>query len=270
MFERIKCCLCYPRFIGKFFKDKGSMIFLMILLFFGVYAVSLGFKTYSSEYFDDDSVLLVTSCVVQGDKANISYDKESGKLSGDSITYAGEGFNVMFFPKEEDKNIINYDNLSYIAGVNIVFDVDGGHIELGGIKVSEFYYKDINISDFNIIDVQNNNAGAVYTFKVLVRAGLLSSNLFFNTYDFTLNLISDFIMYFVFVLISYFFSRGINNTIDSKIRAKLCFYDNLIYFIVCMVVCLVGIEWLSFIGVLLPLIYTFVTFRHIVRVQVQR
>lgn len=268
MLERIKCCLCYPRFIGKFFKDKFSTIFMTILLFFGVYVLSMGFSIYSSDYFDDNSVLAVTSTIVQGEKSNISYDSTNAILSGDSITYEGNGFNVVFFPVETEE-VIDYTNLEYYANINIVFDSQGGYIDLGGIIVSRFEYKDININDFSINDVQDNDTEAVYTFKVLVKAALKSSNVFFNTYEFFINVFSDLAMYFIFVLISYFFSKSVNSGIESKIRAKLCFYDNLIYFIVSMVVCLTGVEWLSFIGVLLPLIYTYVTFRHIVRVNVK-
>ena len=268
MLERIKCCLCYPRFIGKFFKDKVSMIFLMILLFFGVYAVCLGVRTYSSEYFDESSVASVTSAIFQGDSANISYDKDSCSMIGTSKTFNGNGFKVVFFPVESEE--INYENLSYMADINIVFDEKVGYIELGGLKISEFEYKDINIDSFSIKNVQENNTDDVYYFKVLVRHALLSSEYFFNTYDFVMELISNFVLYFIFVLISYFFSKSINSTIDNKVRVRLCFYDNLIYFVVCLVIVLVNIEWLSYIGLLLPLIYTFVTFRHIVRVQVKK
>ena len=265
MLERIKCCLCYPRFIGKFFKDKVGTIILTILFFIISYGAILGVKCYSSDYFDDESILAVTSNILQGESSNVKYDKDTYTLTGSNVVYKGDGFVVTFFPVEGSSFIGND------VSVNIVFDSTGGYIDFAGYGVvSEFSYKDINAGSFSISAIQKNDINAIYNFKVMLYGALNTSSYFFNTYDFALDFISNVSLYFVFVLICFFFSKGINPTIDKKVRVKLCFYDNLIYFVVCLVNVMVSVELLDYVGLILPLIFTFITFRHIVRVPVNK
>ena len=266
MLERFKCILCYPRFIGKFFKDKISTILLMILLFLGVYVAVDSVRIYSKNYFDDSASSIVVSSIIQGDKSNISFDTNTNILSGTEATFSGEGFSVKFFPVEVEESRVDL----YSSNISIVFEAEYGYIDLGGITISQFKYEDINVDSFNLTNVQNNNPNDIYCLKVLIRAALLSCDVVFNTFELMAEVISNIFLYFVFVLISYFFSKSVNPHIEGKIRTKLCFYDNLIFFIVCIVSCLLDAEWIGYLGLILPLSYTFVTFRHIVRVGVKK
>ena len=272
MLERIRDFVCGPRWIGKYFKDKGMTVFLIILLFFGVYIISLGMRMYSTDYFDENSVVVVSSSIVQGDKSNISYDAEKNELSGTAVKYTGDGFTVSFFPVED--NTIKYPTNQLVleaSYINIIFETSYAEIEFGGIVVSRIEYKDMHVGSFNLADVQLNDTDDLYNLKLMMRGALMSSNVFFLTDSRFDDVVGNVMIFFVTFLLLYFFvSKRVNPGIEGHIRAKLCFYDCLILLVFCMFGALFNIDWLVYVGMLFPFIYCNITFRHIVRVYVKK
>lgn len=264
MLERIKNCLCHPRMIGKYFKDKVSTVIITILLFFGVYACVLGMKTYSEDYFPDDAISIVVSEIFQGNVSNIKYDHKTGVLSGGSTVYKGNGFIVTFCDPE------NKDAKSLYSDIAIMFNSDCVELYSTGFMVGKVSYKDINAGDFSISGIKNNAVSDIYNFKVILRAAFDSSNLFFLTFDFFSELLTTALTYLFSVLLLFFFSKYLNPTIEGKIRTKLCFYDGLIMFFVAILGVLFNASWLTFIAVIFPIIFGNITFKHIVRVSVKK
>lgn len=272
MLDRIRDFIGGPRWIGKYFKDKGIVVFLYIMLFFVAYALVLGVRSYSTEYFDEESVTAVASCIVQGEKSSIAYDADKAVFSGTATKYVGDGFSVSFFPVEDNTNKLPPNQLviepSY---VNIVFEERYAVIEFGGMAVSKINYSSINADSFSLTDVQRNDIDALYNFKLIIKAVLMSSNVFFNTYNMFSDIMGNIMIFFVtFILLYFFVSKRVNPGIEGNVRAKLCFYDCIIFLVFCLLAALFNLSWLTFVGMAFPFIYCNITFRHIVRVYIKK
>ena len=74
---------------------------------------------------------------------------------------------------------------------------------------------------------------------------------------------------FIFML-EFIFAKMINPSIDRKVRAKLVLYDTAIFFVCAMLASLFNQGWIAYIGYVLPVIYTSITFRHIVKVVIPK
>ena len=77
MLERIKNCLCHPRFIGKYNKDKFGKIIFIVLLFYIVYLVVFGLRTFTENPLCEDADRIIVKEIIAEQDANISYDAET-------------------------------------------------------------------------------------------------------------------------------------------------------------------------------------------------
>lgn len=265
MLERIINCISRPKFIGKYFKDKASTIFLTILIFFIAYVLVLGVKCYSEEYFDSDSLDILVSDVWAGDVNNVYYDPVSKVLVGNSVTYFGENHYMVFLPGD-DFNV----GVDKIAQIGILLYADYGLVSVGGVSVGKINYADFNFGGFSLADVKSGVIEDSIMFKAFLDNVLNSSSFFFNTQVFIKEMISTLLYYGISVLFVYFGSKLINPGIGNKVRIKLCFYDGVIFFLFSIFVCLFNASWINFIAVIFPIIYGNITFRHIVKISVRK
>lgn len=263
MLERFKDCICHPRYIGKYNKDSFGKVLLLLFLFFCIACGMLAGRSYIEKPFNEASALEITSKVITGNLVSAQYDAKEKKLIGNSGVISGKGFKVHILDKEWDKTRSSSDIL-------ILLNEEDATIYVGAREISNKKYIDIQTDSFSFEQIKSNDATSIYYFKIFILDVLYSSNLYFQTMNFIDELISLLISYVLCLLFSYFLSLVINPTIDRGVRVRLCFYDSCIYFVASFFAYLFNISFISYIALALPLLYTLITFRHIVKVVIRR
>lgn len=263
MFERFKDCVCYPRYIGKYNKDKGGIVFLTILLFFLLSVLMQGIRSYTDNPISETVPYTITSTIIQHGETNVVYNSEEEKLTGDSFNENRDGIYLVVLPAENARMALKLDT------VTIVLEEDSASLYYSSIKASTLLYKDLDIADFSFANVAKNQATDTYYFRIFIDQILDSSKIFFQTYAFVQSVISTIIYYLICVVFSYVLSIAINPTINRVVRAKLCLYDGCVFFIGTFFAYLFNSDIITYFSLALPLIYTLVTFRHIIKIVIR-
>ncbi|MDE5715482.1 MAG: hypothetical protein K2I42_05050 [Anaeroplasmataceae bacterium] len=263
MFERIKDCICHPRYLGKYNKDSFFKVFLILFLFLCVACAMLAGRTYIEQPFDESSALEITSKIITANVIQANYDSSEKRLMGDSGVVTGQGFKLHILDEEWDKTRSSSDIL-------IVLNEEQADIYVGAKLISSKKYQEIKTDSFSFEKIKDNDASSIYYFKIFILNILNSSNLYFQTMNFLDGLISIGISYLLCLVFSYFLSLVINPTIDRNVRFRLCLYDSCVFFVGSFFAFLFNIDFISYIALALPLLYTLITFRHIVKVVIRR
>lgn len=262
MIERIKNSICHPRFIGKYNKDKVSKIILVIMIFFVFYLLIFGIRTFSENPMGEGAENYVVSEVISKQDHTVVYDSETHTLKGNSFNIQEETFGLYVLPFEDSK--------SSSLVVNIVLGETKGYIYYGDIEVSAIDYADIKVEDFTFDGISKNNSKDIYNFRIFVFEILESGFTFFRILNFIEGALITFVTFMMLFLVSFIFARMINPTIEGKVRAKLVLYDVIIFLVCSMLASLFNVGWIVYIGYSLPLIYTTITFKHIIRVVIPK
>ncbi|MDE5856525.1 MAG: hypothetical protein K2H06_05715, partial [Anaeroplasmataceae bacterium] len=189
MFERFKDCVCYPRYIGKYNKDKGGIVFLTILIFFLLSVLMQGIRNYTENPISETVPYTITSTIIQHGESNVFYDAEEGKLKGDFFEENYDGFYLVVLPQENTRMALKLDT------VTIVLEEESASLYYSNVKASTLSYKDIDISSFSFANVAKNQATDTYYFRIFIDQILDSSKVFFQTYAFIQSVISTIVYY---------------------------------------------------------------------------
>ncbi|MDE5547323.1 MAG: hypothetical protein K2I88_07650, partial [Anaeroplasmataceae bacterium] len=253
-----------PRYIGKYNKDKGGIVFLTIFIFFLICILMQGIRCYTENPISETVPYTITSTLIQHGETNVVYDAEEGKLKGDFFDTDRDGFHLVVLPSENIRITYKLDT------VTIILEEESASLYYSNVKASTLSYKDLKISSFSFDQVAKNQAKDTYYFRIFIDSIFDSSKLFFQTYAFIQGIFSTIIYYLICVVFSYALSIAINPTINRGVRAKLCFYDGCVFFIGSFFAYLFNSDFLIYISLALPLVYTLVTFRHIIKVIIRR
>ncbi|MDE6661181.1 MAG: hypothetical protein K2J93_05120 [Anaeroplasmataceae bacterium] len=264
MFVRIKYCLCHPRYIGKYNKDKGGIVFLTIFIFFLFCTLMQGARCYTENPISETVAYTITSTIVQYGETNVEYDAGEAKLKGDFFEVNHEGFHLLFLPNENTRVSYKLDT------VTIVFEEETASLYYSSFKAATLAYKDLNIANFSFANVARNQAADTYYFRIFIDSTFDSAKLFFQTFSFLQGIFSALVYYVICFVFSYVLSIAINPAINRGVRAKLCLYDGCIVFIGIFFAYLFNSDFIIYISLALPLVYTLVTFRHIIKVIIRR
>ena len=262
MLERMKNCICHPRYIGKYNKDKIGKIILICFLFFLMYMVVFGIRTFTENPMGVNAESILVSEVISKQEHTITFDSESNKLSGDSVIIEKETFGFYVFPSTETK-------MSSLV-INIVLQEDKGYVYYGDYEIANIDYSDIATANFSFDGIAKNNTTDIYNFRKFISSVLESSYTFFRMYNFAEGIAMTFMTFMATFLVSFIFARMINPTIEGKVRAKLALYDTNIFLVCAMLASLFNVGWIAYIGYALPIIYTSITFKHIIRVVIPK
>lgn len=264
MFERIKDCVCHPRYIGKYHKDHIGIVLLTIVLFFVLCVAMQGVRSYTDSPFDQSIPLTFTSYVIQNGEKQTSYDAEEKKILGESFQIDGNGFILVVLPLEDQRIDVKLDTIT------VVLHETTSDLYYGSRKISSFAYQDMKVSSFSFASISKNQAQDIYHYKLFIETIFNSSKLYFQSYGFIQSIISSIVYYLICCFFSYILSIAINPTINRGVRAKLCFYDGCVFFIGEFFAFLFNVDILVYFALALPLVYTLVTFRHIVKVVIRK
>lgn len=260
MLERICDCICHPKRIGKYYKDKFWIVLGMLVLFFGCYAGVSAARYYTTPAFTDNSVTALVSSIIRGHASEVKYDSSLHMMTGKSCTYEGEKFRIVFLPTEGA--VIE----TQIDDVNIIFYSEDAKVYYGKILAGQISYETMMVSGFSINGIQGNQVDDILNFKTLTKSILDNASVFFQTISYVSNLGTTLFYYLIIVFLMTIFTSLLNPTIDRKVRIKLCFYDGLIFFICCFFAMLFNVDMIIYISFLFPIIFSNITFRHILKV----
>ncbi|MDE7105916.1 MAG: hypothetical protein K2O22_01980 [Anaeroplasmataceae bacterium] len=264
MFQRIKDCLCHPRSIGKYNKDRLGIVILTIFLFFLLSTGMQAARCYTSDPISDSIPLAITSSIIRDGDLNVQYSSSEHKLKGNSKTIEGKDISLYILPSENERITYKLDKLI------IILKEEEALLYYSSQKASSISYQDMQVKDFDLGNVASNNPTDTYHFRTFIDYVFDSAKLFFQTFDFIQSFGSTILYYLICVFFSYILSVAVNPTINRGVRAKLCFYDGCVFFIGTFFAYLFNIDIIIYFALMLPLIYTLITFRHIIKVVIRR
>ena len=262
MFERIKSIICHPRYIGKYHNDKVWKILLYVLLFFMLYLAVFGVRTFTENPLGEEADRIIISDVISSQSQSITYDSENHTLKGNEFSIVNDSYAFYVLPTREVKQALGL--------VNIILDETKGYVYYGTYLVSEIEYTQIFVDSFSFDGVSSNNTKDIFYFRSFINEVLNSSFGFFRSMNFVEGIVQSITMYLMLFFLSFIFAKIINPTIEKKVRAKLVLYDTIIYFVVAMISSLFNVGAFIYVAYSLPVIYTSITFRHIVRVVIPK
>ena len=265
MLERIKTSLCHPRYIGLFFKDKLYKILLLVLLFFVVFTAFLVTKTMLTDQFGDSEAVAVQKVIQYSTDDNgktpsfkMAFDSSTHKFSGDKMTFTADSVVVAFL---QDSDIVDKDSIS----INI--KESSYSLYYGYFLLGKGDFTDSSLKSFDVAKVQAGDIENCINFRAFlvtlfdkyqyVEAGIIAAQAAISS-----------LVYYAFVIIlclvsAYFLNPGI----EFKIRIKLVLYDTLPYFYWYLIAILLNVSWIQYVALLVPFIYTSITFAHIKRIR---
>ncbi len=261
MWDRIKICFCHPRWIGKYHHDHPGIVAGTILLFFALFLTIYGVRCYTTSPFYETAGNTIVSSIVNHGLVNASYKNK--ELTGEQCIITGDNFHVYILTDRDTKKV-------KLRNISICLEEKQAVLYLGNFKMKTVSYQSLSSENFDFKDISMNQPKAIYQFKIFINEILNSASVPFQTIDFLEGILNELIFYFLLVIMLSFYALAINPTIDRGIRMKLCMYDALSYFIVSFFAELFSVYWLSYLAMVLPIIYCTITFRHIVKVVIKK
>ena len=249
--------LFHPSHIVFYYKDKAYKVILWVLAFFCFVCGLFALYTYTSKGYDYDYISSFSSSL-QTSQTSYNTKFEDNKLTGKTIIIKGNNVNVYFLKSDFANN-----NLGLVMN----FKEESVDIYYHTYFKKSLNYADLNINNFSFEDVRNNNRVAVLEFESLILRAVDVIDIYVKTVSLFEECIDVLILYAAITLFAVIFSIFINPPIDIKSRIKICMYDSLIYFAMMGLTLMVGISWMQYVAMALPLLFTLVSFKSIVRIK---
>lgn len=265
MLERIKTSLCHPKYIGLFFKDKLYKPILLMMIFLAIFAGSIITKCLLTDQFGASQAITVEKIIQystdsNGNKptVNVSYDKETKKITGETMAFTSDEMVLSFLPTTKTVNQNKVTVFLYEESYLIYY---------GYFKIGEGYYKNEDLESFSIAKVQTGDTVNCINFRAFLVGIFDRAQTTEALVIATQAIISNFVYYVLVVILCLFAAYFLNPSIEFKIRIKLVLYDSLSYFYWYLLALLIGVNWLEYVALIVPFIFTNITFAHIRRVR---
>lgn len=265
MLERIKTSLCHPKYIGLFFKDKYYKVIALILIFLAFFSTAIITKSLLTDQFGNGQALSVEKAIqfsvdTNGKKPELelSFDSKEQKFVGKMMSFNDNGV-VVSFLKNEDIKSQNKVSINLHEDYYVIYY---GYYKLGTGK-----YDNKELKSFDVKGVQSGNIDDCIKFRSFLI-------IIFDTVQVPEALVISFqaiisnLVYYVFVVVLCLLSAYfLNPAIEFKIRMKLVLYDSLSYFYWFVLALLFNVSWLQYVALIVPFLYTNITFAHIRRIR---
>jgi hypothetical protein len=242
-----------------YYKEKASKIALLIITFFLAFSAIVLMKESNKDQFTDIDNKEIVQAVISGEKPYVAFDSEANKFIGNQAIYKSEYYNLYFLPKADTQLIEKESKTS------LVFDTKEVRIYYSGVLLHTANYENVNLDSFSLTEVRNGDTGNIYKFNKMLTVVLNDANKTFCQLS-VFNYITTMIMYYFGIVLTIFlFTMLSNPTIGKGVRLKLCCLDSLIFILVFAFQVMYSIPWLIYIAAALPVLYSNVTFMHIIR-----
>ena len=159
-----------------------------------------------------------------------------------------------------------------MASVSLVLEFDETNVNVyyntmfmqGPVSYS---YSDSIARDFDLYDVLSGQREASIVFNQILTDAFENANIRYQVYHFLSEIGKTLVFYGILIFFLLLFSTASNPTIEMKVRIKLVLYDSLPYLFIMMLMYMFNFSYLQYLALLLPFIYSIITFRHILRVK---
>ena len=249
--------ICHPSQIVLYFNDKVYKIILWLLSFLIIIVgiiVAYSFKIGDYDYTLTDGV--INTITLKEEALDIKYN--DSKLTGTSYAIKGDGVYIYFCKSDFVHN-----------DYGLVMNFKEDHVDIYYRLFSKvsFNYSDSGVANFSFEDIKYNRNSARIYFESLfnqAQTKIAKEKQLMFVLDNGLNLL---MMYALALGFSIVFSLFINPLIKFPHRLRICVYDSLIYLIFMVFVLMIQVSWLQYVALVLPLIYTNISFRKIVVIK---
>jgi len=258
MLKRIMNCICHPRLLGLYYKDSALRVIGALLCVFVVFmGLSVGIAT-NTEHFTYDDTKIITNLVIHNEEANIEFDSRTSTITGTSVKMESDSFIIDFLSTE------NYSKSS-----KMVFRFNAKEMDFiyQGFVIGSYNYSDYDVDDFNLLLVQAGEISNTLDFQDLLYEIFSDINPNYSIIVIISDAMICLVYYFIVLAVALAASYFRNPDIAFKVRAKLCLYSTLVYFVVMIFGFLYSARWLQYVALFLPIVYTNITFSRIIRVK---
>lgn len=264
MFDRIRICICHPKLIGLYYKDSFLKIFSYILCLFCLFVGVCAVISYNTDHFTYEDTKPVVKLLILGSsekKSDVVYDKEKSALTGTPVSYEADGFVVDFLTDS-----------SYASSKKLVFcfKAETAEVLYNGFVLGRFTYEQLSAESFSVAEIQTGQIRDTVRFQDMTDILLNKANSPYGTFYLMEGISIGIIYFLIMFIIALAFSYFMNPTIAGKIRVKLTLYSISIFYVVMLFSLLFNASWLQYAALILPLIYSNITFSHIVRIEVKK
>ena len=259
MLQKIKICLCHPKYIAMYYKEKGSKIALLILTFFLVFSGIAIVSESNQDFFTSADNSEIVQAVITGEVPYLAFDEQANKFIGNQAKYESTYYDLYFLPR---------DNISLSSKEQktvLVFGTNEVKVYYAGVCLHVCDYSNELLEGFSLTEVNKGDIESIHSFNKLLTVVLNDANEVF-CYLSMFNYIATMITYYFGIVLTLFlFTMLSNPTIGKGVRFKLCCLDSLVFILVFAFQIMFKISWLMYVGALLPILYSNVTFMHIIR-----
>ena len=146
MLEKIKICLCHPKYIAMYYKEKTSKIVTLVLTFFLAFAGVVVLSEANRDYFtkvDNDEIV---QAIIKGENTDIKFiiGDDSNTFEGNQATYKSEYYNIYFLPTS-DTNVKTKEEKT-----TIVLDSNQVKVYYTGVLLYEGDYQNDKLENFDL------------------------------------------------------------------------------------------------------------------------
>lgn len=258
MYNRIRICLCHPSKIATFFRDKALSIALYVLGLFVVFLATSALRAYTTDYFNYSDTKSITNIVLEKNSGDAVYDASTYKLTGTPLKYEASDFVLDVLLSEGYANVDKLVFKMKEESVDVVFM---------GYLVSNYTYEELKPSGFTFEGILQADPVDIINFQSLMNTLLDKVNITYANYEFIQSIYIAVSYFAVILIVGCISSYFINPKIDWKTRVKLCLYSSGVFFLVMTFAVLLNYVWLQYLAMILPLIYTNITFSHIIKIS---
>lgn len=258
MYDRIRICLCHPKLIGLYYKDSFLRVIFYIVSLFAVFTGVAAAVAYNTDHFKYEDTKYVSNLILGEDKtSDIVLDKTNNRLTGTPVKYETGDLIVNFLVEE-----------SYSLSQKIIFRFKSDSVDVlyNGYIMGSYTYESMPVNGFSLEKMKTGDTLNIVYFQDCIDVLFGRVNTAYASFYFG-EAVSVGIMYFFMILIVAFAtSYFLNPTITGKIRFKLAIYSVSVFYLVMTLSLMLNAAWLQYVAIILPLVYSNITFAHIIKV----
>ncbi len=258
MYDRIRICLCHPKLIGLYYRDSFLKVILYIfslfILFIGVSAI----VAYNTDHFKYEDTKYVSNLILTDSKtSDIVLNKNTNTITGNPVKYEADDLIIDFLADE---------NYSFTRKMIFKFKTNRVEVIYNGYVMGSYSYESIPVDGFSLEKMKSgDNLNRIY-FQDLIDVVFERINTAYATFYFA-DAVSVGIIYFIMIwIVAFATSYFLNPAITGKVRMKLVMYSVSCFYLVMILSLMLNASWLQYVAIILPLIYSNITFAHIIKV----
>lgn len=260
MFERLRNSFCHPRLLGLYYKDKIIKPIILVICSFIMFMIFSVIIALNTEHLKYDDTKIVSDLISRSNSADVEFDSRTSSFSGNPVKFESNTFVVDF---------LSVENYAESEKMVMRFNAKNMDFIYNGYVLGTYTYSNYNIESFSIKLLQKGEMRNTIEFQNLLYDLFLDINKDYSKIIIANDAVVCFGYYIIILIVALVISYFNNPEIQGRIRVKLCMYSTLVYFLVMIIAIIYSAQWLQYVALGLPLIFTNITFSRIIRVKKQ-